>query len=338
MAETARSIGRVAAEVVNRLAEKTGRELPFGVETHIIADRTSWLALRTHDLTASDIPAVIGVDPYRTPLRVYAEKIGLVSGASDNDAMRRGRWLEPAVIEALRETYPDWEVRRAGVYLREPEIRMGATPDAVAIAPDRPGVGIVQCKVVSRPAFERNWPDGRAPLNYEIQTLAEAMLAAADWAMVAALVIDTYSAELVLHDVPRHQGAERRIRDAVQRFWQAVDAGQPPAPIYSEDAEIVDALYPANVPGSSRDLSSDNMLPVLLAERAEIKARMSADEARCKAIDTELKAKIGEAEEASLPGWKISWKAQHRRETVIPATTFRVLRVSDRREKEGIAA
>lgn len=308
------------------------------VETIPISDRASWLQLRLQDLTASDIAAVVGLDPYRSPLRVYAEKTGLIAGAADNDIMRRGRWLEPAVIEAVREEHPAWEVRRAGVYLRNPAIRMGATPDAVAIDPEREGIGCVQCKVVSRPVFERDWPDGRAPLKFEIQTLAEAMLLDAAWAVVAALVIGTYSADLVIHEVPRHAGAEARIHDTVLDFWAAVDEGRQPAPIFMDDAEVIDALYPEQKAGLSRDFSADNRLPALLAERAECKDDIKSAEDRVKEIDAEIKAKLGEAEEGTLPGWHLSWKTQTRRSYVVAESTYRQLRVTDRREREGLAA
>lgn len=309
----------------------------MAIERHEITDRAQWLALRMQDVTASDIAAIVGVDPNRTPLKVFAEKTGIIPPTGDSPIMRRGRWLEAAVIEALRDEHPTWDVRRAGVYLRDPECRMGATPDAVAIDPEREGVGCIQCKVVSRPVFEREWIDRRAPLKFELQTLAEAMLIEASWAEVAALVIDTYSAELVEHPVPRHEAAEARIRDAVRGFWRAVDEGRQPQPVYEIDADLIDAYYTDPAPVEV-DLRGDNRLASILVERAEIKARGSADDKRLAALDAEIKAKLGNAEIGVLPGWRISWKDQQRKEYVVPAATIRVLRVTDRREKEGIAA
>ena len=130
------------------------------VERIPIADRPSWLAMRSRDLTASDIGAVAGLDKHKSAFRVYAEKSGLIPGAADNNIMRRGRWLEAAVVEALKDERPTWKLQRAGVYLRDPELRLGATPDAVAIDPERPGIGMVQIKVVSKPAYESGWGDG----------------------------------------------------------------------------------------------------------------------------------------------------------------------------------
>ena len=74
----------------------------------------------------------------------------------------------------------------------------------------------MQCKVIARPIFDRDRknpdPDGRdsPPAMYVLQTLTEAMLWGALKAHIAALVIDTFSAELRMFEVPRHPGAELR--------------------------------------------------------------------------------------------------------------------------------
>ncbi|WP_167523849.1 YqaJ viral recombinase family protein [Terribium terrae] len=303
----------------------------MSVEVFYPKSRDEWLALRQLDLTASDIGAVAGVDHFKSPLRVYAEKTGMIGGEAENDAMRRGRWLEAAVIEAMRETYPTWDLRRAGVYLRDTEIRMGATPDAVAEDPAEPGIINIQCKVIARPVYEREWENDKAPLKYALQTISEGVLLNSRTNLVAALVIDTYTAQLVVDEVPRHPDAENKVRTIVQQFWSNVAAGRQPAVDYACDAEVIAAMYPASVPAKIIDLSTDNFLPALLAERADIKVREKADKERVEEIDTEIKSKMGDAEEATLPGWKLTWKTQQRKQYTVAASTQRPLRVADHR-------
>lgn len=307
----------------------------MAVEAIRIQDRATWLQLRTQDLTASDIAAVAGVDHRRTPLAVWAEKVGLVPGTADNVMMRRGRWLEPAVVEAMRERHPTWTIKRSGVYLRDPDLRMGATPDAIAEDPERKGIGAIQCKVVSRPIYEAEWEDGRAPLKFEIQTLSEAMLLEAEWAVVAALVIGTYSAELVEHEVPRHVGAEDRIRGIVRTFWEDIAAGRQPRADYARDAETIDTLNREMRPGATVDLTGDNRMPALLAEREIAKAAEKAAREEAKRIEAEIAEKIGAAEEAILPGWKVTRRTQFRDEYVSPAVSFRRLYVKKLPTEEG---
>lgn len=297
------------------------------VEVHAVADRAQWLALRSQDLTASDIGAAVGVDPYKSRLALYAEKTGLLMPQGDNNAMRRGRWMEAAVLEAIRDENPDWRIEKANVYLRDPALRLGATPDAFAQT-SLPGLTNVQCKVVNRPAYERDWVDG-PPIGYMLQTITEGMLLDAPANIVAALVVDTYTADLFLHHLPRHAGAEERIREVAASFWANVAAGRVPAADETLDAEVVNALYPQSEADPVLDLSDDNMIRELLAERLTAKVIVKVEQQRVDEIDVLIKEKLGKHERAELPGWKISWKTQHRKEQIVAASTFRALRISE---------
>ncbi|RWP05080.1 YqaJ viral recombinase family protein [Mesorhizobium sp.] len=305
------------------------------IERYEISDRAAWLSLRSGDLTASDIGAALGLDPYKTPLALYAEKTGQLMPQSDSPIMRRGRWLEPAVVEALRDRHPDWDVQRCNFYLRDTEIRLGATPDVIAVT-DQPGLTNVQLKIVARPEYERRWADG-PPLYYLLQTLAEGMLMDVERSMLAALVVDTYSADLVEIDVPRHAAAEARLRDLAVTFWDNIATGKRPAADVTRDAETVAAIFPQSVKEPVLDLSADNRLGTLLPERSRLKEEIGAAEKRVSEIETEIKSKLGEAERAELPGWRLSWKTQTRKQHIVPEATFRVLRVSEVKQEEKAA-
>lgn len=305
------------------------------IERHPITSRDQWLAWRTQDLTASDIAAAAGLDPYKTALKLYAEKTGLLMPDGDNKMMRRGRWLEPAVVEALHDEHPDWRIIRPRVYLRDTERRLGATPDALAVIDDS-GLVNVQCKVVSRPAYERDWSDG-PPLGYQLQTLTEGLLLDAARSIIAALVIDTYSAELYLHAVPRHAKAEERVQALAAQFWLNVATGHRPKADFARDAETVAALFPTSVAEPALDLSGDNALPGLLEERVGLKGSADKFMQRLLEIDVEIKDKMGSAEIATLPGWRISWKTHAREQYTVAASTYRALRITEVDEEEQAA-
>lgn len=300
------------------------------IERYPITDRLSWLEWRRQDLTASAVAAAVGLDPYCSPLRLYAEKTGQILSEAETGIMRRGRWLESAAVDAIREDRPDWQLARPNVYLRDPDLRLGATPDCLAEDPDEPGLINIQIKTVSKPTFERDWADGAVPVSYMIQTLTEGMLLDARTNYIAALVIDTYSAELVMREIPRHPEAEAKIRTIAVEFWNNVAEGKRPVPDYSRDAETISEIYKHPEKDLALDLSADNRLPEVLLERAALKAEIERDEARLKALDAEIKDKIGDAEAAELPGWRITWKEQTRKEYTVPAATYRVLRVTER--------
>lgn len=302
----------------------------MAVESYPVTDRASWLAMREGFIGASEIAALAGLSTFMTALDVYARKTGLTDDTAETSVMRRGRWLEAAILSALAEERPEWGCRAAGIFAADTDARFAATPD-ILTATGEP----VEGKCPTPRKFEEEWggPDGAPPVGYQLQALSQAMLLGAPRAWVAALVVDGWDAQLHLYEVPRHDGAEARIRALVADFWRRVAEADPPAATNGRDAEALAALFPRETP-TVLNLAGDNALPELLDERAAAKAAIREAERRVDEIDDEIKGKLGDAAEARLPGWKITWKSQSRKEIVIPAKTFRVLRITEIRERE----
>jgi predicted phage-related endonuclease len=272
-----------------------------------------WLRWRMGLLTASRIGALFDVHPHLTLAALVAEMRGERRGEGDNPSMRRGRILEPAVIAAVQEEHPEWNIVKASTFHIIPEHRLACTPDAFG----DDGL-LVQCKTVSPQQWEL-W-HGRMPLHYVLQTLVELLVTGRTHGILAALVCSP-GYPLHLFEVPRHEDAERRILDAAAAFWRKWDAGEHP------QAQSAAGLAEMTDDGSYRDLSADNELPLLLEERHALKATTSSADKRLKEIDVTIKERIGPASTAWLPGWQLSWKAQERKEFTVPAATIRVLRV-----------
>lgn len=303
----------------------------MAVERIPITSRAQWLELRRQDITASDIAAICGLSPYKSALRVWAEKVGEVAETGETKAMRRGRWLETSALTALAEERPEWSIKQPFVYLRDPEARIGATPDAIASTPDGSRT-IIQCKVVSRPIFDAGWQDG-PPIAYQLQTLTEAMLWGAQRAVVAALVIDTFSAELEIFPVERHAGAEAKIRETAASFWSDVAAGRQPAADYSRDSDLLKELYRPKVGVEPVDLSTDNFMHELLAEREMLSGNVKADKYRLEQINAEITDKLKGATVGLCGPWKISNTMAHRKEHIVKAVDFPMLKVTRIKEK-----
>lgn len=302
-------------------------------------DRAAWLALRTQDITASDIGAVCGCGLYSSAAKVWAEKRGLLPPQEMSEPMKRGLWGEAAVVEALASEYPEWELRRAKVYFRDTEHRIGATPDCAAIVPGKEGVVIVQCKVIAAPVFKAQWLDNpdddiqfgnfTPPMAYQLQTLTETRLAGATCGVLAVLVVDAFKWVLRIHWIERHPEAEASIIAKVGLFWRDyLDAGVQPPLEPALDADLVKQLFPRD-DGSELDLSSREDLVTLDDERTVIKERMKADKDRCDEIDTTFKDALGNATYARLGnGKRVSWKLQRRKAYSVEAAEFRVLKIA----------
>lgn len=299
-------------------------------------DRATWLALRQQDITASDVPAICGEGMFGSATKVWAEKLGKIGPQEMTEAMKRGLWGEAAVFEAIGWEHPDWEVRRAKVYLRDAAARLGATPDGAAIIPGLDGVTVIQTKVIARPVFDAYWrvnPDDEyspifAPLAYQLQTLTEAMLADAARAMIVPLVVDTFKWSLYTIPLERNPAAETVIRDRVASFCKNyLDTGIQPPVDPERDDEVLKSLFPHDN-GIEIDLSHDNELPILVSDLETARFGKKTFDNQEKVAKTAIAGKMGEAAIARIAdGRRISFKTQHRDSYVVGESDFRVMRI-----------
>jgi hypothetical protein len=302
------------------------------------ADRAAWLAARRQDVTASVAGALFGVHPYATAYGLWAEKSGRVEPDDiDNKVLRRGRILEPAAIEMLREERPDWTIHyhRDNAYYRDPAARMGATPDAFAERPDIFGTGIIQVKTVSEDKFRAEWLDEETdeivlPLWIAVQAIQEAELTGAAWATVALMIVGR-GIDMEVIDVPLHEGVRRRLRSSIADFWALVESGREPDPDWGRDGATVLDVYRDSTP-DRRDLAADIDLDNLVGRYVEARqARLMS----AKIEDTnrpQIIRAMGSAEAAFTTNWHLSARTMTRVGDFGQPIKTRVLRVKPRED------
>lgn len=64
-----------------------------------------WLSWRKTVITATDCPAILGSSPWSTAYKCWQKKLGLVPEQPTNDAMERGKKLEPIIRDRFIEKY-----------------------------------------------------------------------------------------------------------------------------------------------------------------------------------------------------------------------------------------
>jgi hypothetical protein len=304
----------------------------MSIERIAITDREQWLSMRSQDVTASIAGALLGVHPYSTAYGLYLLKKGMIHEDPEETApMRRGRLLEPVAVQMLREDRPDWTIHEhpVGFYYRDPEARVGATPDVIATN-EHGQRGIVQIKSVEPSIFRRDWKteDGviEPPLWIVIQGIIEAHLTGVEWAAVAPMVIG-FGVELPVIPIPIHAGIYDRIKAEVATFWDRIEQSQPYDPDYARDGSLIARLYPGDN-GVEVDLSGDNEAPMYVDQLEAARAAKKAAEGDEKTAKAALASKIGDAAIARLSdGRRVSHKTQRRAGYFVNETEFRVLRI-----------
>jgi hypothetical protein len=306
------------------------------------ASRADWLAARKQDVTASVAGCLIDSHlpvgerhPYMTPYELWAEKAGkLPTEDDDNPVFRRGRLFEAVAIEMLREDRPDWTVTysRDNAYFRDPDRRLGATPDAFAERPENFGTGVVQVKTVFEDAFKKSWlyPDGtiRLPLWIAVQATIEAQMTGAEWACCALFV---YGRGIELHvvDVPIMPRLKDRLREAVREFWQVFDSGETPPIDWKRDGAVVLEVFKQSLP-DRRDMSGDAGFDDLVARYVAARDQAGAAQADADLLRPQIVFALGNSELAISSNFEISARASYRPPSVIKGGWARPLRIKQR--------
>lgn len=305
---------------------------PAGIEIIRPSNRAAWLNARGQDVTASQIGALFGEHEYATAYELWAAKTGRIPRIDEESpAMRRGRLLEAVAVQLIREDHPKWKVDHnaaENVYYRDPVARLGATPDVLVSARDR-GRGVIQIKSVEASIYRRKWidEDGNVepPLWIALQATLEAHLTGSAWAAVAPLVVG-HGLEMPLVEIPLVPGVIEAMEAKAAEFWAMVAEGREPQPDYDRDGAVITRIYGNGDPEHEVDLSGDNRLPDLIAERKALSAEAAQAKRRIEAIDTEIKSKLGAAHVGHIgQGRRITWKPQKRDGFFVEPTTIRAL-------------
>ena len=283
-------------------------------ESRVIESIGPWLEQRRSHVTASRMGALFDQHPFLSREQLAGEMRG-ESTKGDTPAMARGRKLEAAVIEGLREAHPDWIIERCRTYHWLPDHRIGATPDAIYNAD-----GLIECKTV----HPRRWDEwhGAPPLSYILQTLTGMLCTGRQHGVLACMVL---TGDYPIHEytVSRHPAAEQRILDAVAAWWQQFDQGLIAAPAPVEELEaMLDT-------GEHLDWSGNEEVRLLLEQRRDLKARISTLVQQLGKTEYDLKNRIGMASTAWLPGWSVSFRRQLRKAYTVPETWVRSLRIKE---------
>lgn len=312
--------------------------VPDGVSIYAVQAHEQWLALRVKDVTASTCSALFGdgAHPYVTALDLWAEKSGRKPAQADTPTMRRGRLMEPVILQMLREDFPDWGFVQANRYYRDFKHRIGCTPDFFAFDPARPGqLGVIDAKSVGKFAFRKGWldPDTRevaVPLHIAIQISVTAALTGASWGMVAPCQMGDGGFDLSLEEIPLRPGVMPALRVKAAEFWRRVENNEPYPADYNRDAALVAQLYEGDG-GPVIDLGAAPDIAALLDTREKLKADEASGTAAARArkvIDTALIDTLGNASGGRLAdGRTFTVKVVKRGAYSVAATQYPVLTV-----------
>lgn len=270
-------------------------------------------------ITATDVPAIIGVNKYKNAGDVYLEKTQSLRPWGGNDATEAGNLLEPVILAWARTRLGpindgDWRVHENGIN--------AATLDGIL-----PNGEVVECKShgIVGPAQWDDWgKDGTdaIPDVYAIQVQAQMLVTGAERTWIPTLI---GGRGFMLYTMERHEDIQEMILGASAWFWKCVQERRPPSAVpHIETMKRMDRIAGKVV--DVDDLLASKYLRACEDAREAEKLKDAAQE--------ELLAAIGDAEGAKWNGGEFTYKQQNRRGFTVEPSTFRVLRA---KKKEATA-
>ena len=267
--------------------------------------REEFLARRRQGLGGSDMAAIMGLSPWRSPMDVFRDKIGDAPENEANDAMYWGNQLEELVAQEFAKR-TGYKIQRRTAQYQHPTIPylIGNLDRLILNRPDGPE--ILEVKTTSAYG-KRDWEGGQAPLHYRIQLMHYLDITGYGRGYLAVLIGGN---DFRMVPVERDESLIAQMHAAAEAFWLCVETGTPPVVDGSQaTADALKALYPiAN--GTSVELPEDAL--VWIHQRNAAKAAQAVAKAQLTEAENHLKALIGEADQGTLGSYTVTWHTAQR--------------------------
>ena len=260
------------------------------------------LALRSKGLGASELAAALGLSPYRTPLDVWADKLGIGPKREQTDAMTLGILMEPVIVGMYSARIAPATAWTRGTIRHPRSSVILATPDATR----DDGTALVEAKHAGSRQRKR-WGEvgsDSVPDEYHVQVQIQCAVAEMPACDVAVLL----DGEFRTYRVLAHEKLISSLIEQGERWWRDHVVANVMPEIGADDRarEVLLSMFPReSLPlspwtGAARSLATE--LAVAKVERKAIEKRESE-------LANRLCAEIGEGAGFDGDGAKATWKA-----------------------------
>ena len=253
------------------------------------------LELRKQGVGASEIGALLGVDPYKTAMAVWMDKFR-APDELDNHHIRRGNYLE----DGLRQ----WASEEIGIEFKECETlrhpeheRIFATPDGISTE------GVLEIKSPS-PRNYWQWGEGEdVPDQYAAQ-LAQQMLVTG---LPRGFLVVFLGDDLRVYSFEREEQLERVIIERINTFWRDhVETEEPPPADWSKEWNdyLAERFPEARAPRIEASAEAD----ILAQEYLKIQQEFAIMNKRKEAIKNQMALICKDADGIDGYEWRLNYR------------------------------
>lgn len=270
------------------------------------------IELRKTGVSASEIAAVCGLNPWRGPGDVWADKLGLTGQTEQEQTedIERGNELEHALVHWTGRRILQHVATNKETFRSKTDELALATPDGFAV--DFAG-GATATIEVKAPSWRtaRDWSDPKevsdgCPKYYLVQAQWQMGVLGLGEGYVSGLVDGRLWVYRLAFSEALYQALLARAKD----FWRSVEAREPPPFVAGQPTGWISEVYRSQAdegivepPGDKLEDLKNAAATYLSAQQARKKAELDMDAAK-----GYLTSLIKEHAGLKLPGYRCTWK------------------------------
>lgn len=254
----------------------------------------AWLELRKAGITATDMTAVMGVSPWKTPFALYAEKTGQFQPEPVGEAAHRGLILEDAVATWWESQHEGKKLRRSNGVLRLKDVPWAmCSIDRMVQGEDH----IVEIKTSASPLWRIGIPEF-----VQVQCQWQLLISGFEEMTVAALLGGLVFRE---ETVKADRNLQTEMFRKAELFREAIENRTAPA-LDGRDSDILAAIKPQE---SEEWAQADDGLDRVAALYSQTLYESKLLDQELGNLAISLKEAIGERQGiVGNTGWLATWR------------------------------
>ena len=254
----------------------------------------AWLELRKTGITATDMTAIMGVSPWKTPFALYAEKTGQFQPEPVGEAAHRGLILEDAVATWWESQHEGKKLRRSNGVLRLKDVPWAmCSIDRMVQGEDH----IVEIKTSASPLWRIGIPEF-----VQVQCQWQLLISGFEEMTVAALLGGLVFRE---ETVKADRNLQTEMFRKAELFREAIENRTAPA-LDGRDSDILAAIKPQE---SEEWAQADDGLDRVAALYSQTLYESKLLDQELSNLAISLKEAIGERQGiVGNTGWLATWR------------------------------
>ena len=254
----------------------------------LVQGSPEWLAARREYVTATDIPALLGLSPWKSEQDVADDKLA-GNGTESTLKMRVGNALEDLILDAYSAQTGRKARHVRGLWVSRQVPWAAASPDATAAG------RLVELKWSgSRSRFASGLPE-----DVEAQVAWQMFVAEVDECDVATLTVG--DDEVRIFTVRADPGLQRHLVAIAADFRRRLAEGGP----FAQSLDSLKRKYPAD---DGTEMVADPDLDAAVRALRDVRLRMDALKADEEVLRVAIQTRMADAAYLVGDGYRVTWK------------------------------